>query len=83
MCAVRVLGLRAYSVDTRDLRKLNQMILRARERIVADQPWSADELLRDAQRMIRLDIGEGVDTTPRRRMESQGLHRNRRIRTGG
>ena len=83
MCAVRVLGLRAYSVDTKDLRKLNQLILRARERMVADQSWAADELLRDAQRMIRLDIGEGVDTTPRRRMESQGLYRNRKTRTEG
>ena len=81
MCAVRVLGLRACSVDTKDLRKLNQLILRARERMVADQPWAADELLRDAQRMIRLDIGEGIDTTPRRRMESQGLHRNRKTHT--
>ena len=81
MCAVRVLGLRAYSVDTKDLRKLNQLILRARERMVADQSWAADELLRDAQRMIRLDIGEGVDATPRRRMESRGLHRNRKTRT--
>lgn len=81
MFAVRVLGLRAYSVDAKDLRKLNQLILRARERMVADQSWAADELLRDAQRMIRLDIGEGVDTTPRRRMESRGLHRNRKTRT--
>jgi len=78
---VRVLGLRACSVDTKDLRKLNQLILRARERMVADQPWAADELLRDAQRMIRLDISDGVDATPRRRMESQGLHRNRKTRT--
>jgi hypothetical protein len=68
-------------VDTKDLRKLNQLILRARERMVADQPWAADELLRDAQRMIRLDISDGVDATPRRRMESQGLHRNRKTRT--
>jgi hypothetical protein len=83
MCAVRVLGLRAYSVESADLRKLNQVILRARERISADQPWVADELLRHAQRMIRLDIGDGVDTTPRRRMESRGLHRNRKTRTEG
>ena len=68
-------------MDTKDLRKLNQLILRARERISVDQPWTADELLRDAQRMIRLDISDGVDATPRRRMESQGLHRNRKPHT--
>jgi hypothetical protein len=68
-------------VDTKDLRKLNQLILRARERMVADQPWAADELLRDAQRMIRLEISDGVDVTPRRRMESRGLHRNRKTHT--
>ena len=68
-------------MDNKDLRKLSQLILRARERMVADQPWAADELLRDAQRMIRLDINDGVDATPRRRMESQGLHRNRKPHT--